>query len=85
MCVPVLLEHGTDDQRRRHIPDMLAGRGWMTAAHDPASLRQGIRFVLEHPEQIDSFAAPCREYVRAHFESQRIAGRYRELLIGGLP
>jgi glycosyltransferase involved in cell wall biosynthesis len=67
------------------IPDMLAGRGWMTAANDPASLRQGIRFVLEHPEQIDSFAAPCREYVRANFESQRIAARYRELLIGGLP
>jgi alkylation response protein AidB-like acyl-CoA dehydrogenase len=26
MCVPVLLEHGTDEQRRRHIPDMLAGQ-----------------------------------------------------------
>ena len=25
MCVPVLLEHGTDEQRRRHIPDMLKG------------------------------------------------------------
>ena len=25
MCVPVLLEHGTDEQRRRHIPNMLAG------------------------------------------------------------
>jgi len=25
MCVPVLLEHGRDDQRRRHIPNMLAG------------------------------------------------------------
>jgi alkylation response protein AidB-like acyl-CoA dehydrogenase len=26
MCVPVLLEHGTDEQRRRHIPNMLAGQ-----------------------------------------------------------
>ena len=25
MCIPVLLEHGTDEQRRRHIPNMLAG------------------------------------------------------------
>ena len=25
MCVPVLLEHGTDAQRRRNIPDMLRG------------------------------------------------------------
>jgi alkylation response protein AidB-like acyl-CoA dehydrogenase len=25
MCVPVLLEHGTEEQRRRHIPHMLHG------------------------------------------------------------
>ncbi|TML18537.1 MAG: dehydrogenase [Actinobacteria bacterium] len=25
MCIPVLLEHGTDEQRRRHIANMLAG------------------------------------------------------------
>jgi alkylation response protein AidB-like acyl-CoA dehydrogenase len=25
MCVPVLLEHGTEEQRRRHIPAMLRG------------------------------------------------------------
>jgi glycosyltransferase involved in cell wall biosynthesis len=64
------------------IPDILAGRGWLTIPDDPHSLRETIRFVLEHREQIDSFSAPCRDYVRRNFDSRPIAARYRDLLVG---
>ena len=66
------------------IPDILAGRGWLTAPDDPSSLREAIRLVLDHPEQIASFGSACRDYVHSHFDSRPIAARYRELLIGGL-
>ena len=67
------------------IPDMLAGRGWLTQPNDPGSLREAIRLVLRHPEQIDSLRAPCREYVRANFDSRKVAARYWELLTGRAP
>jgi glycosyltransferase involved in cell wall biosynthesis len=67
------------------IPDLLAGRGWLTEPNDPGSLRQAIHSVLNHREQIDSFSAPCREYVRTHFDSRQVAARYRELLLGEAP
>jgi glycosyltransferase involved in cell wall biosynthesis len=67
------------------IPDMLTGRGWLTEPNDAGSLRNAIHLVLSHPEQIDSFSAPCREYVRTHFEARQIAARYFELLIGEAP
>jgi len=64
------------------IPDILAGRGWLTEPDDPGALRKAIHFVLDHPEQIGSFDAPCREYVRTHFDSREVAARYWELLVG---
>lgn len=67
------------------IPDILAGRGWLTTPGDANSLRESIRFVLEHREQIDSLSASCRNYVRSHFDSRPIAARYRELLVGASP
>jgi glycosyltransferase involved in cell wall biosynthesis len=67
------------------IPEILAGRGWLTAPNDARSLREAIRFVLDHPEQITSFGVSCRAYVRSHFDSRPIAARYRELLVGGSP
>lgn len=67
------------------IPDMLAGRGWLTEPNDPGSLKKAIRSVLSHAGQIESFSAACREYVRSHFDSRRAAARYRELLLGAAP
>jgi glycosyltransferase involved in cell wall biosynthesis len=64
------------------IPGILDGRGWLTEPNDPGSLRRAIHLVLTHPEQIGSFSAPCREYVRTHFDSRQVAGRYWELLTG---
>lgn len=67
------------------IPDMLAGRGWLTEPNDPESLRQAMLRVLAQPGQIGSFSAACRDYVRAHFDSRRTTARYWELLTGEAP
>lgn len=65
------------------IPDMLRGRGWLTAPGDPKSLREAIGSVLRDPRRIESLGATCSDYVRSNFEHRRIAARYRELLTGG--
>ena len=67
------------------IPDILAGRGWLTEPNSPDSLRKAIHLILSHPAQIASFSAPCREYVRTHFEPRQVAARYWELLTGDAP
>jgi len=64
------------------VPDLLAGRGWLTAPNDPGSLREGMLSVLENPQQIVELGARCQDYVRTHFESTRITTRYLELLLG---
>ncbi len=64
------------------IPDMLAGRGWLTEPNDADSLRKAIHFVLGHPEEIDSFSAPAAIMCATHFEARQIAARYLELLLG---
>ena len=64
------------------IPDLLDGRGWLTAPGDPSSLQASIEFVLQHPEKVLEFSEPCRQYVKSNFDSKRITERYRELLVG---
>lgn len=64
------------------IPDLLAGRGWLTAAGDQASLEAGIQAVLEHPDAIAPLGARCRDYVRSHFDSRQIVEQYARLLVG---
>lgn len=67
------------------IPDILAGRGWITKPNDPNSLRETIHVVVNNPEQIASFSAVCRDYVRSHFDSRAAAARYWELLTDKTP
>jgi len=67
------------------IPDMLEGRGWLTEPNDPGSLRDTIHRVLRQPGEIDSFSESCRQYVRAHFDSQQVVDRYWKLLTEEAP
>jgi len=63
------------------IPDLLAGRGWLTAPGDQAALEEAMQAVLEHPDTIARMGARCRDYVRSNFDSRQIFERYRNLLM----
>ena len=64
------------------IPDLLAGRGWLTAPDDQASLEQALEAVLEDPGSVAPMGVRCRDYVRLHFDSRQIFEQYRRVLIG---
>jgi L-malate glycosyltransferase len=63
------------------IPDLLAGRGWLTAPENQGSLEQVMQAVLENPGTIARMGTRCRDYVRANFDSTQLVERYRGLLI----
>jgi glycosyltransferase involved in cell wall biosynthesis len=64
------------------IPDILQGRGWLTRPGDPASLQAAMGLVMDDPALASALDAPCRDYIRSHFDDSRIAGRYQKLLLG---
>jgi glycosyltransferase involved in cell wall biosynthesis len=64
------------------IPDLLAGRGWLTTPNSQVSLEQALESVLKQPEMIAPLGAECRDYVRLNFDSRQIVEQYRRLLIG---
>jgi glycosyltransferase involved in cell wall biosynthesis len=64
------------------IPELLAGRGWLTLPDNQASLEQTMQAVLEDPSRITVMGASCRQYVRSNFDSRLIVPQYRNLLIG---
>jgi glycosyltransferase involved in cell wall biosynthesis len=64
------------------IPDLIAGRGWLTTPGDQASLEAALQDVMLHPGTITDMGARCRDYVRSNFDSRQIVERYRRLLLG---
>lgn len=64
------------------IPDLLDGRGWLTAPGDRASLERALEAVVENPGSAVSLGARCRDYVRSHFDSAQIVEQYRRVLLG---
>jgi glycosyltransferase involved in cell wall biosynthesis len=64
------------------IPDLLEGRGWLTAPGDQASLEASIEFVVNHPEAISAFGELCEQYVKLNYDSRHMTAHYRELLFG---
>lgn len=65
-----------------HIPELIAGRGWLTDPVSRASLENTLRSVLEHPEVAEEAGRSSRTFVQTHFEAQAVAKRYRRLLLG---
>jgi glycosyltransferase involved in cell wall biosynthesis len=63
------------------IPDLLAGRGWLTTPENQSSMEQVMQAALEDSSSIAVMGARCRDYVRANFDSTRLVERYRKLLI----
>jgi glycosyltransferase involved in cell wall biosynthesis len=64
------------------VPDLLAGRGWLTQPDDPASLEAALGRVLDEPQAIAALGALCREYVTAHYDAASLFWQYRRLLLG---
>jgi glycosyltransferase involved in cell wall biosynthesis len=63
------------------IPDMLAGRGWLTRPDDRSSLTSALERVLVEPSAIAPLGALCREYVRANYDASKLFEQYRHLLL----
>ena len=64
-----------------HIPEILAGRGWLTEPDNRASLEAALRRVLEDPRAAEETGCAGRSYVREHFDGRAIAAQYRALLV----
>lgn len=68
-----------------NIPSMIAGRGWLTDASDPASLENAMLYVLRNPASVVEAGRSCTAYVRENFDTRRSVGRYRQLLLNQDP
>lgn len=64
-----------------HIPEILAGHGWLTEPENPASLVAALRSVLENPRAAEDAGLAGRAYVREHFDARAVAVQYRGLLL----
>lgn len=64
------------------IPEILRDRGWLTQPDDQASLEAALTSALDHPAAVSALDEPCREYVRSHFDAERISQRYHAILTG---
>lgn len=62
------------------IPEMIAGRGWLTEPESRPSLEAAMRSVLNDPGAVDEAGRKSRNYVHENFDARKIAARYRELL-----
>jgi glycosyltransferase involved in cell wall biosynthesis len=63
-----------------NVPEMIAGRGWLTQPASRSSLEEVMRSVLNDPRGVERAGRESRSYVREHFDARAIAARYRELL-----
>ncbi len=63
------------------IPEILAGRGWLTEPQSRASLEMALRQVLEEPRAAEAAGLEGRNYVREHFDGRAVAAQYRVLLL----
>lgn len=63
------------------IPDMLAGRGWLTAPGDDAGLQNALEHVLDDPTAIVALGALCRQYVADNYDAAKLFEQYRHLLL----
>lgn len=65
-----------------HIPEILAGRGWLTEPEKPASLEAALRRVLEDRRAAEEAGRAGQRHVREHFDGRAVAAQYRALLLG---
>lgn len=62
------------------IPEIVNGRGWLTAPEDLDSLQNALREVLTDPQAAAEAGEKGRDYVREQFNARTITAKYRQLL-----
>jgi glycosyltransferase involved in cell wall biosynthesis len=62
------------------IPELLAGRGWLTAPDHPQSLTEAILEALGDRAKVDLFGARAKAFVASTYAASQILSRYRQLL-----
>jgi glycosyltransferase involved in cell wall biosynthesis len=62
------------------LPDMLRGRGWLTAPDESSSLETTFGYVLNNSNLIRELGDDCINYVKCNFDARNVAHRYFELL-----
>ena len=64
-----------------NIPEMIAGRGWLTERGSPDSLRNAMRSMLNAPHAVHEAGRNSRAYVREQLDARAVAAQYRQLLV----
>jgi L-malate glycosyltransferase len=67
------------------IPEMLDGRGWLTAPGQTDSLVAAIVRAAADPANARALGELARSFVAAHYDSQQILRRYESLLVDCSP
>ncbi len=63
-----------------NIPEMIAGRGWLTEPGSRRSLEDAMRSILNQPSMVEEVGRRSQTYVRDQLDARAIAARYRQLL-----
>lgn len=63
------------------IPEIIAGRGWLTTPDHRSSLQEAMRAVLADPTGAEAAGRKSRDYVRERFDARTVAREYQRLLV----
>lgn len=64
-----------------NIPEMIAGRGWLTEPGNPGSLKEAMRSMLRDRRAVEEAGRRSRIYVREQLDARAVAAKYRQLLV----
>lgn len=64
-----------------YLPEMIAGRGWLTEPGRRSSLEEAMRSVIDDPRIVEDPGRKSRAYVREQFNARAAAAKYRQLLV----
>jgi glycosyltransferase involved in cell wall biosynthesis len=62
------------------ITSLLEGRGWLTRADDPESLRSALLEAAARPEKAAEFGDRARAYVASRYDYRHVIDEYRAIL-----
>lgn len=64
-----------------NVPEMIAGRGWLTESGSPDSLKHAMKSMLNDQQAVLEAGRRSRTYVREQLDAAAVAAKYRQLLV----